>query len=49
VVKTSLDEQRTTDWILGESLENFLDSDNPNLTIEGYPAPKRVYIKARRI
>lgn len=49
VVKTTLDEQRNTDWILGESLNDFLDKENPNLTIEGYPAPKRVYIKARRL
>ena len=49
IVKTTNEEQRSTDWILGESLDDFLDKDNPNLTIEGYPAPKRVYIKARRI
>lgn len=43
--QTDLNEQRKTDWILGESLENFLNPNNPNLTIEGYPAPKRVYVK----
>jgi len=46
IVPTQLNEQRSTEWILGESLNDFLDKDNPNLTIEGYPAPKRVYIKA---
>lgn len=46
VVKTTSEEQRKTEWILGESLENFLDPDNPDLTVEGYPAPKRVYIRA---
>jgi len=46
IKKTETDEQRTTDWILGESLENFLDPQNPELTVEGYPAPKRVYLKA---
>jgi len=45
---TNLDEQRKTDWIAGESLENFLDPTNNNLTIEGYPAPKRVYVKIRK-
>lgn len=45
---TDKDEQRKTDWIYGESLENFLDPNNPTLTIEGFPAPKRVYIKAKR-
>ncbi len=48
VVKTESDEQRRTDWIQGESLENFLNPDDPSLTVEGYPAPKRVYIRAYR-
>jgi tRNA (mo5U34)-methyltransferase len=48
IKKTDTIEQRKTEWIYGESLENFLDPTNPNLTIEGYPAPKRVYIKAKR-
>ncbi len=46
--KTDLSEQRKTEWIQGESLENFLDPNDNNLTIEGYPAPKRVYIKLRK-
>lgn len=46
--KTELNEQRRTDWILGESLGDFLDPKNPNLTIEGYPAPKRAYIKLKK-
>ena len=46
-VKTTTYEQRKTKWILGESLEDFLDKENPNLTIEGYPAPKRVYVKLK--
>lgn len=48
VKKTDLNEQRKTSWIYGESLDNFLDPHNPELTIEGFPAPKRVYIKAKR-
>ncbi|MBV5277762.1 MAG: tRNA 5-methoxyuridine(34)/uridine 5-oxyacetic acid(34) synthase CmoB [Campylobacteraceae bacterium] len=48
IKKTNLEEQRKTEWIFGESLENFLDPNDENLTIEGYPAPKRVYIKAKR-
>lgn len=47
VKKTDFEEQRKTEWILGESLEDFLDKDDTNQTIEGYPAPKRVYIKAK--
>jgi len=46
IKKTDLQEQRKTNWIDSQSLENFLDPNNPNLTIEGYPAPKRVYIMA---
>ena len=43
--KTSSEEQRKTSWIEGESLENFLDKDDPSKTVEGYPAPSRVYVK----
>ncbi len=46
VKKTDLNEQRKTDWIESQSLNDFLDPSNQNLTVEGYPAPKRVYIKA---
>ncbi|QTH64706.1 tRNA 5-methoxyuridine(34)/uridine 5-oxyacetic acid(34) synthase CmoB [Psychrosphaera ytuae] len=39
--QTTLEEQRKTDWIDTESLEDFLDPNDPNKTIEGYPAPLR--------
>ncbi|WP_281558254.1 tRNA 5-methoxyuridine(34)/uridine 5-oxyacetic acid(34) synthase CmoB [Thalassomonas sp. RHCl1] len=38
---TALDEQRKTEWIDTESLQDFLDPNDPGKTIEGYPAPKR--------
>ena len=41
---TSLEEQRATDWMNFESLENFLDPDDHTKTIEGYPAPRRATI-----
>jgi len=44
--KTDLNEQRKTAWIDHQSLEHFLDPDDDTKTIEGYPAPQRVYIKA---
>jgi len=44
--KTSLDEQRKTDWIDTESLEDFLDPNDPTKTIEGYPAPLRAIFVA---
>lgn len=39
-------EQRKTDWSRWESLEDFLDPEDPKKTVEGYPAPHRIYIKA---
>ena len=42
---TSQDEQRKTEWIEGQSLEDFLDPDDSSKTIEGYPSPRRVYVK----
>lgn len=42
----SQEEQRQTAWMTFESYSNFIDPDNPALTIEGYPAPWRVYVKA---
>ncbi|MCD8212735.1 MAG: tRNA 5-methoxyuridine(34)/uridine 5-oxyacetic acid(34) synthase CmoB [Campylobacter sp.] len=44
---TDFEEQRKTEWIDGQSLENFLDPNDSSKTIEGYPAPKRVYIKIK--
>ncbi len=38
---TALEEQRKTDWIDTESLQDFLDPEDNSKTIEGYPAPKR--------
>ena len=46
IKKTELEEQRKTEWIDSQSLSDFLDPEDDNLTVEGYPAPKRVYIKA---
>jgi tRNA (mo5U34)-methyltransferase len=45
---TSLDEQRKTDWMTTESLADFLDPNDPNKTIEGYPAPLRAIIIANK-
>ncbi len=49
ISKTKLNEQRKTEWIDTESLDDFLDKNDNSRTIEGYPAPKRVYIKAKKI
>ena len=45
-MKTESNEQRNTQWVGTQSLEDFLDPNDPTKTVEGYPAPKRVYIKA---
>lgn len=44
---TTSDEQRPTDWMLFQSLTNYLDKNDPSLTLEGHPAPKRVVISAK--
>ena len=46
---TTTDEQRKTKWSFDQSLEDFLDQNDSSKTVEGYPAPKRVYMKARKI
>jgi len=46
VTKTSVDEQRSTNWMTFESLPDFLDPADHNRTIEGYPAPLRATIAA---
>ncbi|MFA7085281.1 MAG: tRNA 5-methoxyuridine(34)/uridine 5-oxyacetic acid(34) synthase CmoB, partial [Aliarcobacter sp.] len=48
-VTTTKDEQRATSWSFDESLEDFLDPNDSGKTVEGYPAPKRVYVKARKV
>ncbi|MDR2636039.1 MAG: tRNA 5-methoxyuridine(34)/uridine 5-oxyacetic acid(34) synthase CmoB [Campylobacteraceae bacterium] len=47
VKPTDTNEQRKTEWILGQSLEDFLDPKDNSKTIEGYPAPKRAYVKVK--
>jgi tRNA (mo5U34)-methyltransferase len=41
-------EQRQTDWMDFESYTEFVDPDNDQLTVEGYPAPWRVFLKGRK-
>jgi len=49
IVKTEHEEQRKTEWIQTQSLDDFLDKNDQNKTVEGYPAPKRVYIKVKKL
>jgi tRNA (mo5U34)-methyltransferase len=41
-------EQRRTDWMTFESFTDYIDPANPQLTVEGYPAPCRVFVKGRK-
>ena len=47
---SSESEQRATGWCLPhqQSLRESLDSENPELTVEGYPAPRRFLLRARK-
>ncbi|MFU8789101.1 MAG: tRNA 5-methoxyuridine(34)/uridine 5-oxyacetic acid(34) synthase CmoB [Methylobacter sp.] len=46
VTVTRVDEQRSTEWMTFHSLQDFLDAENPQLTCEGLPAPKRAIVIA---
>ena len=48
VSRTTVDEQRRTDWMTFESLTDFLNPEDSSLTIEGHPAPVRAMLRARR-
>ena len=41
-------EQRKTDWMTFESYEDFIDAEDPTKTVEGYPAPCRVFLKGTK-
>jgi len=43
---TTVDEQRSTEWMTFESLRESLDPTNPSRTVEGWPAPHRVVLTA---
>jgi tRNA (mo5U34)-methyltransferase len=40
------EEQRSTEWMVFESYRDYIDPENPSLTVEGYPAPWRVFLSA---
>ncbi|EMO7188621.1 tRNA (mo5U34)-methyltransferase [Pluralibacter gergoviae] len=45
---TSTEEQRRTEWMTTESLADFLDPDDASKTVEGYPAPLRAVLIAKK-
>lgn len=48
VCMTATDEQRSTEWMPFESLQEALDPDDPTQTIEGWPAPRRAIMVASK-
>ncbi|MGR9052150.1 MAG: tRNA 5-methoxyuridine(34)/uridine 5-oxyacetic acid(34) synthase CmoB [Gammaproteobacteria bacterium] len=49
VTSTTPEEQRTTAWMQFHSLKDFLDPNDPRLTCEGLPAPKRAIVIAETV
>jgi tRNA (mo5U34)-methyltransferase len=45
---TTTHEQRRTPWMTFHSLNDFLDPSDSSKTVEGYPAPRRAMVMARR-
>ena len=48
ITKTTSAEQRKTDWMTFESLDDFLDPNDNTKTIEGHPAPIRAILTAQK-
>lgn len=44
--RTTIDEQRSTSWMTFESLAEALKPGDPDWTVEGWPAPRRVVVVA---
>lgn len=42
------DEQRRTAWMEFESFDNYIDENDKTKTVEGYPAPLRVFLSGRK-
>lgn len=47
--RTTMDEQRPTEWMGFNSLKDFVDPNDPLKTIEGLPAPLRAVIVAEAV
>ncbi|WP_313739882.1 tRNA 5-methoxyuridine(34)/uridine 5-oxyacetic acid(34) synthase CmoB [Pseudomonas sp.] len=45
---TSVEEQRSTEWMRYQSLSDFLDPNDHTRTVEGLPAPRRATLLARK-
>ncbi len=45
---TGIAEQRITEWMQFESLQQCLDPQDTSLTVEGLPAPRRAVVLANK-
>jgi tRNA (mo5U34)-methyltransferase len=43
-IMTTFEEQRTTAWMPFKSFESAVEEDNPERTVEGFPAPLRKFV-----
>ena len=41
-------EQRRTEWMTFESYQDYIDPANPDKTVEGYPAPIRIFAHGKK-
>ncbi len=48
VTLTTSEEQRRTEWMKFQSLSDFLDPRDTSKTVEGYPAPRRAIVIAKK-
>lgn len=48
VTVTTVEEQRSTEWMPWESLAAALSPQDPALTVEGWPAPRRAIVVCRK-
>ena len=48
IATTTTEEQRATEWMPYQSLAHALDPQDATRTVEGYPAPRRAVVVARR-
>jgi tRNA (mo5U34)-methyltransferase len=48
VSTTTVEEQRSTDWMRFQSLRDYLDPEDHSKTVEGLPAPRRAVIVGRK-
>lgn len=44
----SSEEQRRTEWMTFESYADFIDPADPDRTVEGYPAPLRIFARGEK-